>query len=82
MTFPTVHLNGTSRSTLIDGYTAALEKAREAEWTFRNIEFNSRDYYPQGPNAWDCAVDDYVARLTDLQKVIQHLEKHLIHLNP
>lgn len=82
MIFPTVHINGTSRLTLIDGYSNALEKLREAEQAFRNIEFNQRDYYPQGQDAWDSAVIDHVDRLIDIQKAIIHLEKVLEHLIP
>lgn len=80
MTLPTVHLNGTPRSVLVNGYSNAIEKLREAENAFHNIEFNPRDYYVQGPNAWNNAADEHITHLNNIIRAIDYLENHLNHL--
>ena len=51
-TFPTIHLNGTSKTDLRDGYLAAHEAIGKAVQALANAELNGRDYYPQGPDAY------------------------------
>ena len=54
-TFPTLHLNGTSKTDLRDGYLAAHEAIDKAIDALANAELNGRDYYPQGPDAYSQA---------------------------
>jgi len=54
-TFPTLHLNGTSKTDLRDGYLAAHEAIDKAIDALANAELNGRDFYPQGPDAYSQA---------------------------
>lgn len=74
MIFPTIHTNGTSPERLRNGYIGAAEKIRDAESALLTMEFNARDYYPQGPNAWATARDEYASWLADLNKIRARLE--------
>ena len=69
MIFPTLHLNGTSKGALLDGYcdvghalTAAIDKMVEHGP-------NGRDYYPQGEKAFETARSEHEARLEKLIEV-------------
>jgi len=73
-TKPTVHLNGTSPTSLSEGYEAAVEAIRAAERTLADASPNARDYYPQGPGAFDVADDEHRARRLALAAVREDLE--------
>lgn len=75
MTVPTVHLNGTSRQALLDGYQAAYEAVREAYATLQGTYPNGRDYYPQGPLAIAGAMAEHEARLAKLRTVQEELDQ-------
>jgi hypothetical protein len=79
MIFPTIHLNGTSPEMLRDGYTAARQAVGDAIRAMEKIEFNARDYYPQGPDAWRQADGEMRLRYTHLSFVITDLEKLEMH---
>lgn len=75
---PSVHSNGTNAQNLRSGYEAAADAVRSAiEWT-QAVEFNARDYYVQGPGAWDAALAERSANLQKLADVLEHLEAHII----
>jgi len=74
---PTVHLNGTSREMLQEGYRVAYSAVTKAIATIQQIEFNPRDYYVQGPEAWSQAVEEMTARIAALQKVRDELDEIL-----
>lgn len=57
-TLPTIHTNGTSAAELFRGYRAAMKACQSATEAIRGIEFNARDYYPQGPEAWTSALSE------------------------
>jgi hypothetical protein len=74
MIFPTVHLNGTSKQTLLDdieGAYAALDLAIRA---LANAAPNGRDYYLQGPTAIYTASAEHGARLQKMLDVKKDLE--------
>ncbi len=77
MRVPTVHLNGTGKEMLIRGYEAAYHALVEAQKALGNIEFNPRDYYVQGPDAWTEAAKEMEARLTVIGKVKDESEQVL-----
>jgi len=77
---PTVHLNGTSRATLSEGYGAAYSALQDAIRAFNAIEFNCRDYYVQPADAWARATTQRDVMRSHLRDVQQYLEAHLIHL--
>jgi hypothetical protein len=69
MIFPTVHLNGTGRDTLSDGYSEAGVAVERAIKALAAVEFNSRDYYVQPAGAWEQARAEMEARFTALRQV-------------
>lgn len=77
---PSVHLNGTSRAMLTEGYQAAYAKLQETLRAFQAIEFNARDYYVQGDDAYRTAVQQRGAAFQQLCNARDYLEAHLIHL--
>lgn len=66
MIFPTVHLNGTSRDVLFEGFIAAHRAITDARNAIQSIYPNGRDYYTQGPYALRSAENEYDARLKAL----------------
>ena len=55
MTLPTIHSNGTSARCLAEGYADARIAVQAAANALSKVEFNARDYYPQGSQAWSQA---------------------------
>lgn len=76
MTTPTIHLNGTGFDTLWQGYEQADQKHREFTKAFGQIEFNARDYYVQGPDAWTQAVEQRQAICQKLRDIKDYLDAH------
>lgn len=79
MILPTIHRNGTSPEDLRDGYTAAYTAVREAIEAVQKVEFNARDYYTQGPGAFDAAMEERMAFLRSMKEFQTYLEEHAIH---
>ena len=77
---PSVHLNGTGRKMLTEGYHNAYVALQAAIRAFNEIEFNARDYYVQPPGAWPQARTERDCASTHLHRVRDYLEAHLIHL--
>ena len=77
---PVIHLNGTSRETLVSEYQAALDAVREARAALARVTVNGRDYYPIGPNALDAAIAEHRRHQRALHDVAEHLGKVLWHL--
>jgi hypothetical protein len=77
---PTIHLNGTSREMLLEGYDAAYRKLLKFRRAFREIEFNARDYYVAEPEAWSDARQEREKMLNKISELIDYLEEHLVHL--
>lgn len=77
---PTIHLNGTSREMLLEGYDAAYRKLLKFRHAFREIEFNARDYYVGEPDAWNNACKEREKMLNNIHQLVDYLEEHLIHL--
>lgn len=69
MTIPTIHLNGTSRESLMDGFEAAYYALGKAYDVLKQTAPNGRDYYPQGPHALQQAADEHMARLRKIDEV-------------
>ena len=84
MILPTIHTNGTSPEMLKEGYLEAYRAVTAADATLVAIEFNARDYYPQGPEAWTTARAErqhQLARLrciaAELMTVLEHIQEAL-----
>lgn len=69
MITPTIHLNGTSRETLLAQATNATEALTDAIEAMRAMAPNGRDYYPQGDNAIRAAIQEHSARIVKLNEV-------------
>lgn len=69
MILPTIHLNGTGAKMLFADYRAAMDAIQDAQEAIRKIEFNARDYYPQGNEAWSAASQEMQDRRLALQRV-------------
>ena len=80
LTLPTVHLNGTGRKMLTEGYFEAWNRLNEAIAAFRAIEFNARDYHVQDDDAYRIAVHQRGVAFQKLHDAHAYLEAHLIHL--
>jgi hypothetical protein len=81
LTLPSIHLNGTGRRMLTEDYTAAYHALQTAFRAFQSIEFNARDYYPQGADAFARARTQRDVQLHHLAEVQRYLEAHLVHLS-
>ena len=81
ITKPLVHLNGTSREALLDGYTNACHALRSAREAVIEASPNARDYYPLGNDAYRKAEKEHVARLQKLEDVRRELEALALHVS-
>ena len=75
MTLPSIHLNGTSARTLTEGYLEARLAVQAAIDQLSKVEFNARDYYVNGPDAWKTASAERAALFTKLREVADELYK-------
>ena len=74
---PTVHMNGTSHKMLTEGYEDAYFALKTFIKAFGHIEFNGRDYYQQGPDAWMAAVKVRTEINLKLLHISEYIQKHL-----
>jgi len=74
---PTVHLNGTSHKMLSRGYEEAYFALKAFAKAFGFVEFNARDYYPQGPEAWTEAADARIEMNEKIRDLVKYIEDHL-----
>ena len=77
---PTLHTNGTSSRMLLDGYIEASLAIQSAVEALSKVEFNGRDYYPQGDGAWKQAVEEHAARFEALHLVRADLDAITEHI--
>ena len=66
---PTIHDNGTPKAALLAALTAADEAIGKAAKALVQTATNARDYYPQGPDAFNKAADEHEARMSALAKM-------------
>jgi len=79
ITLPTVHMNGTSRKDLQEGYSNAVLELENFIESWGRIEFNARDYYVTD-GAWSRASDErdaMSAKLRDVREYLQAIQDHL-----
>lgn len=74
MIAPRIHLNGSSKDSLLRGYVLAAEAVRKAMDAIAQAAPHGRDYYMQGPAAYAMARHDHEARLRDLNRIRDELE--------
>lgn len=69
LAIPTIHINGTSRQSLIEGFEKAADALADAIVAVGETCPNARDYYPQGNDAHHRAAAQHQARLAKLREV-------------
>jgi hypothetical protein len=77
-TIPTLHLNGTGATTLRDEYAAAYDALNKAIEAFASTTCNGRDFYPQGPGAYDQARDERTEAFTKLREAQSYIGQVLM----
>ncbi len=80
MILPTIHRNGTSIEALTASYELAEKELNRAINAFDKIEFNGRDYYPQGEKAWRDAVEERSEIAKKFAEISEYLDNHRLHL--
>jgi hypothetical protein len=75
MQLPTIHLNGTSKDELIAVLCNASAAIDAAYAALKLAAPNGRDYYPQGPEAFDRARREHESRLAGLDKVKREVDE-------
>jgi len=75
MQLPLIHLNGTSRESLLDDACTACDAVRAAITALKDTAPNDRDYYPLVPDALRRAQDEYNSRAERLGSVLRELEE-------
>ena len=73
-TFPMVHLNGTSRDALLEGYIDCVNAVRHAIEVCQKNAPNMRDYYLV-PGTGTTATTEHWARLQKLESVLAELRE-------
>ena len=80
MIYPTIHLNGTSKESLLEDIEKAYAAIGEAQQALAQMTPNGRDYYPQGPDAIYKALEEHRQRqqkLEDVRKELQDIAEHI-----
>jgi hypothetical protein len=81
LAMPSVHLNGTSKESLLLGYRAAITYLNLAIEAVQNTAPHDRDYYVQKDNPIAAAIIEHAARLDKLHRVMQEIEALAIHVS-
>lgn len=71
---PTIHLNGTIATRLLEPLSAAFDKLEEAYAALKETAPNGRDYYVQGDHAMGRAVNEHMKRLARIDAVKAEVE--------
>jgi hypothetical protein len=79
LTLPTVHLNGTSRDTLLDGYLAARDALQLAMDAVQAAAPNARDYMQ--PSGYALATEEHAVRWTRLADTAGELSTLAEHIS-
>jgi hypothetical protein len=70
---PIVHLNGTSKASLLEGYSEILDALRKAETALYSNGPNGRDYYLK-PGLFEKAVAQHRSRIEAIGRVHRDIE--------
>ena len=79
LTYPSIHMNGTSAKSLIEGYVAGYEAIGQAIHALQNNAPHGRDYYPQGDEAYKKAREEHEARVSHLLAVQDEIQEICLH---
>jgi hypothetical protein len=73
MTLPTIHSNGTSHKDLTEGYDKAASALYGFIDAWGEIDLNARDYYVQGPDAYQQARDERMGINQKIREIKSYL---------
>jgi len=76
---PTIHLNGTGRDSLVAEWEKAWDACESAFEALKRTAPNGRDYYPQGSDALEKAIEQHRDRLRKIQSVQDDLQALMEH---
>ncbi len=76
LTIPTIHLNGSSKESLVKDLKNAHTAIRNAIDALRETAPHGRDYYLQGDKAFEKARNEHCERVVKLEAV----KKEIIHI--
>lgn len=79
ITLPTIHLNGTGAKTIFDENLEAMHAICDALAVIEKMEFNARDYYPQGPEAYTAARAERNTHVEALRQAKEHFMQVAMH---
>ncbi len=71
---PTIHLNGTGADSLQREYRAVRKAVAAAKVALAAATCNVRDFFPQGPSAWQTAQAERAEAFRLLQQVSDYAE--------
>lgn len=80
MRLPSKHSNGTGKDILIKQYDELSTAFNNFVKKWEEIDFNARDYYIQGPEAWREASserENLSKKLIDVSLYINEIREHL-----
>lgn len=80
MMYPTIHINGTSKSDLVADLRDSHYAVRAAIRILSEAGPHGRDYYPQGPDAINRAIEEHRSRLSRMESVLKELEDIAAHI--
>ena len=80
MRAPTIHLNGSAPSVLLEAYKHAAAAVRNAAKALEETAPNARDYYPQGDQAFNEATLEHRDRMAHLGNVALELVALIDHV--
>jgi hypothetical protein len=81
LTTPTVHLNGTGFLNLWTDYENLDDKFHAFTDAWGNMEFNARDYYVQGPDAYTKAREERYAIAQKIKDIKAYIDAHRLALD-
>lgn len=73
MTYPTIHLNGTSLKELIQQTNDASMALQVAIKVLADMSPHGRDYYPQGPDAHAAALSQHRDAMTCVREALAYV---------
>lgn len=71
---PTIHLNGTSVTSLREQTVQVLHSLHAARQALENAAPHGRDYYPQGPDAIKEALEEHQSRIDRIASIQAEME--------
>lgn len=73
---PIVHLNGSSKTMLIEELSGAFDAVRDALYAMGKAAPNPRDYYPE-PGRMEKALEQHSRRMKTLSDLMDELETEI-----